>query len=185
MNKIPVINQIIKDKRKSKKINQSDFAKLINKSKVTVARYDTGDLIPENTLILICDKLNIDILNLLNSQYIENQKNKENHYQKLLEKKNIEKNFNEARNLLSSILKDSGFEWKIKQLEMLFNSALLYNENFSFRCEYQENKFYIKDEKTKEIIITLTTSQAEKLIKDTKDFFKYLLYQIEKENLSK
>ena len=52
MNKIPIINQYIKDKRKSLKLNQSDFANLINKSKLTVARYDIGDIIPQNTLLL-------------------------------------------------------------------------------------------------------------------------------------
>ena len=50
MNKIPIINQIIKDKRKEKKITQSEFSKIINKSLATVKRYDTGDIIPENTL---------------------------------------------------------------------------------------------------------------------------------------
>lgn len=56
---IPLINQIIKDKRKELRLTQSDFAKLINKSKVTVARYDTGDIIPENTLIICCEVLGI------------------------------------------------------------------------------------------------------------------------------
>ena len=46
MNKIPIINQIIKDKRKKLKLNQSDFSNLINKSLGTVKRYDTGGYYP-------------------------------------------------------------------------------------------------------------------------------------------
>ena len=74
MKKIPVINQIIKDKRKEMKITQQDFTKLINKAISTIRRYDTGDIIPENTLILICDKLGLYIQDLLQEQKRENIK---------------------------------------------------------------------------------------------------------------
>jgi transcriptional regulator with XRE-family HTH domain len=80
MKKIPIINQIIKDKRKELKITQQDFTKIINKAISTVRRYDTGDIIPENTLILICDKLNLSIHDLANKQNEENKSSNLNYY---------------------------------------------------------------------------------------------------------
>lgn len=73
MNIMPVINQIIKDKRKEKKITQLEFSKLINKSLGTVKRYDTGDLIPENTLILICNKFGLNLYELIQAQILQNE----------------------------------------------------------------------------------------------------------------
>lgn len=86
MKKIPIINQAIKDRRKELKITQEDFTKIINKSIATVRRYDTGDIIPENTLILICDKLGIYFYDLLIIQKTSNEKDNYTYYSDIIEK---------------------------------------------------------------------------------------------------
>lgn len=94
MKKIPIINQAIKDRRKELKITQEDFTKIINKSIATVRRYDTGDIIPENTLILICDKLGIYFYDLLIIQKTSNEKDNYTYYSDIIEKaekKNLKK----------------------------------------------------------------------------------------------
>lgn len=86
MKKIPIINQIIKDKRKELKITQEEFKNIINKGIATIKRYDTGDIIPENTLILICDKLTLSLPNLCLKQQEENKKDNTNFYSELIKK---------------------------------------------------------------------------------------------------
>lgn len=86
MKKIPIINQIIKNKRKELKITQEDFTKIINKAISTVRRYDTGDIISENTLILICSALDLSIIDLVSAQEEENKHDNTNYYGELIEK---------------------------------------------------------------------------------------------------
>lgn len=86
MKKIPIINQIIKNKRKELKITQEDFTKIINKAISTVRRYDTGDIISENTLILICSALDLNIIDLVSAQEEENKHDNTNYYGELIEK---------------------------------------------------------------------------------------------------
>ena len=86
MKRIPIINQIIKDKRKELKITQEEFKNIINKGIATIKRYDTGDIIPENTLILICDKLTLSIAKLCLMQDEENKRDNTSFYQNIINK---------------------------------------------------------------------------------------------------
>lgn len=83
---IPIINLLVKEKRKKLKITQETFTKIINKSIATVRRYDTGDIIPENTLILICDKLNLSIYELAIEQKKENLEKGTDNYDEFVKK---------------------------------------------------------------------------------------------------
>lgn len=86
MKKIPIINQTIKNRRKELKITQEEFKNIINKGIATIKRYDTGDIIPENTLILICDKLSLSITDLCLKQKKENESENTNFYQEIIKK---------------------------------------------------------------------------------------------------
>lgn len=57
--------------RKSKKLSQKDFGKLIDKTLLTVSRYENGQLFPKhNTLLKICEVLNVTSSQiLLNIEY--------------------------------------------------------------------------------------------------------------------
>lgn len=144
MKKIPIINQIIKDKRKEMKITQQEFTNLINKAISTVRRYDTGDIIPENTLILICDILNLSISQLAIKQAEENDIVKTNYYQELINKyviaettefldstKLIEKKVYKEKNFSSKNEKIESIDLKYygDQLEKLY--SILYNDMYT------------------------------------------------------
>ena len=196
MNKIPIINQIIKDKRKSKKINQSDFAKLINKSTGTVKRYDTGDLIPENTLILICDKLGLHLPTLIIKQIEENENTdfdgtpfEENGFYYELIKKYEHSSFfydNEFKELSE----------KIKKLYSLLYDTFYHdddmnfiNDNFIVKCDdYEtiiENQIQ-NGEKIKNVIVdTLDDDELTSLFTDIKEFFNLKLIALRKYKLYK
>lgn len=196
MNKIPVINQIIKDKRKSKKINQSDFAKLINKSTGTVKRYDTGDLIPENTLILICDKLGLHLPTLIIKQIEENENTdfdgtpfEENGFYYELIKK-YERSY---------LLYDNEFDElpeKIKKLYSLLYDTFYHdddmnfiNNDFTVKCDaYEaiiENEIQDGEEIKKVIVDTLDNEEIETLYGDIKEFFNLKLISLRKYKLYK
>lgn len=181
MNKIPIINQIIKDKRKEIKLNQSDFAKLINKSKVTVARYDTGDIIPENTLILICDKLNLDMDTLLNMQGHQNEINDTEYYKILLEKKR--EDF--LKNIISNGIPLLEGETLIAdRIEELFRFFISPNTRKEYTCEYKNEKFYIKTPDCYDAFMILNSTQAHNLLNDLGKYFEFLLYNINQEKLN-
>lgn len=120
MNKIPIINQIIKNKRKELGFTQLEFSKMINKSKVTVARYDTGDSISENTLYLICSVLGLNFYDLIIMQDLENNTEKSIFYDEL-----IKKHFKDEKNV------NGYYEEKCKLLEKLFNAFydIFYHDN--------------------------------------------------------
>lgn len=176
MDKIPVINQIIKDKRKELKITQEDFTKIINKGISTVRRYDTGDIIPENTLILICDKLNLNFYDLLKKQIEENRKFKIKNYDKLILKyqhdllffglKEIsarmteteEERKNNARisvlndictklNNLYSILYDE-FYYNLDRIEQNEENRTIKNKKYIAEMNLKKDKILIKEIKT-------------------------------------
>lgn len=65
---IPFINDYFKRKRKEKGITQDKFADMIFKSKPTIARYDTGDEIPESVIRRSCDVLGINFFTILKGQ---------------------------------------------------------------------------------------------------------------------
>lgn len=198
MKKIPIINQIIKDKRKELKITQEDFTKIINKGIATVRRYDTGYIITENTLILISDKLNLDIFDLLEQQKKENQKNNTDFYSELIEKyfyKNIENIDNSLKNKKIEDLKYYG-----DKLGTLY--SILYNdffittdtekttinlymtdenvESFDYICVQDFNterniikeRIFFKDNSVKEKVIdSFTLAESFVLLQDLEQFF--------------
>ncbi len=176
MNKIPIINQIIKDTRKELKLNQSDFAKLINKSLPTIKKYDTGGIIPQNTLILICDILNLDYNDLILQQFEENKRKGSEFYEHLI---------NEPIRLH----KDS--EWleseQTKKIELLKKKLnLLYNfsecelEGLPFYSEYKNKRFYIKSFSDNEVIQILNINEVHNLIDEMSDFLEYRKYKLNK-----
>lgn len=177
MNKIPVINQIIKDKRKKLKLTQNDFAEIINKSIGTVKRYDTGDIIPQNTLLLICDKLGLDLVDLFIDQQIQNQADNSSFYSDLILK------YIQAKQIYQELNKNELLRgW-------LFDILLPYytrqeKELKDFRVEYFDNKYYIKgsDNKTLDIF---SESQATELVNNFKSYIDYFIFKCQKENLNK
>lgn len=207
MEKIPVINQVIKDKRKELKITQEDFTKIINKGISTVRRYDTGDIIPENTLILICDKLNLNFYDLLKKQELENKRLQLKNYEKLInknegkllfyglkemidEKKEKEEekrnNLTYSFNQLYSILYDE-FYWnlgKINKKESLKNKK--YFTEIDLKEEkilVKEIKTFINDEKEEKYIDIFSIDNYESFLKELKDYFNVKLAIMRKEKL--
>lgn len=207
MEKIPVINQVIKDKRKELKITQEDFTKIINKGISTVRRYDTGDIIPENTLILICDKLNLNFYDLLKKQELENKRLQLKNYEKLInknegnllfyglkemidEKKEKEEekrnNLTYSFNQLYSILYDE-FYWnlgKINKKESLKNKK--YFTEIDLKEEkilVKEIKTFINDEKEEKYIDIFSIDNYENFLKELKDYFNVKLAIMRKEKL--
>lgn len=198
---IPVINQIIKDKRKEKKITQEEFTKIINKSIATVRRYDTGDLISENTLILICNKLNLDLELLLEMQDKENEISGDKFYIDLINKSKTKA---DRENKIS--LNDLKINTIISHLKPIY--TLLSNPDGIIEVTFKNNKYYITEfpyeeerrkllndvihnqhfkklinrEKTLDI---LTQEQAKNLIKDLQEYFEFKIEKIRKEKLNK
>lgn len=198
---IPVINQIIKDKRKEKKITQEEFTKIINKSIATVRRYDTGDLISENTLILICNKLNLDLELLLEMQDKENEISGDKFYIDLINKSKTKA---DRENKIS--LNDLKINTIISHLKPIY--TLLSNPDGIIEVTFKNNKYYITEfpyeeerrkllnevihnqhfkklinrEKTLDI---LTQEQAKNLIKDLQEYFEFKIEKIRKEKLKK
>lgn len=170
---IPVINQKIKEKRKELKIIQEDFTKMINKSIATVKRYDTGDIIPENTLILICDKLNLDIDILIKEQEKQNELSGKKFYDDLIKKNHKKIIFNE----LDEIRK--------KQLLLIYR-AFNISINDYIDIETKNNKYYIFDilNKTTPLDI-LTQEQARDFINDMQEYFEFKTERLRKEKLNK
>ena len=141
-------------------------------------RYDTGDIIPQNTLLLICEKLNLSYFQLLDQQSEENKKDNTEYYKTYM------------KNLAKTFSNDSLYEFKemSKRLELLYNfydDFLLDKNNHFYSCRYKDDKFYIKDNIEKNIVLVLTPSQAEKIIKNAKNYIKFLLFEVLEEKLNK
>ena len=177
MNKIPIINQIIKDKRKKLKLTQNNFAEIINKSPTTVKRYDTGDIIPQNTLLLICDKLGLDLIDLFIEQQTENQTTNSSFYSDLILK------YIQAKQIYQELNKNELLRgW-------LFDILLPYytrqeKELKDFRVEYFDNRYYIKGSNDETLDI-FSESQATELVNHFKDYIDYFIFKCQKENLNK
>lgn len=198
MKKIPIINQIIKDKRKEKKITQEEFTKIINKSIATVKRYDTGDIIPENTLILICKKLGLNLYELLKAQIYQN----ENEYDTFVDTpfeeggfyyeliKKIEygesyENINEESKkieLLYSILYDSFYH----DTDKLFIEKEFKTFIDSFQEITVKNKYLTEKNIKKDVIVDiLDVEEWNELLDEIKRYFNLLLIDIRKKKLYK
>ena len=174
MNKIPIINQIIKDTRKEKKLNQSDFAKLINKSLPTVKKYDTGGIIPQNTLILICDILNLDYNDLIFRQFEENKRHGFDYYDNLISDPiQVSGNFVRTQS-------ENEVELLKKKLNLLYNFSECELEGLPFYSEYKNKRFYIKSFSDNEVIQILNINEVHNLIDEMSDFLEYRKYKLNK-----
>lgn len=186
MKKIPVINQIIKDKRKEMKITQQDFTKLINKAISTIRRYDTGDIIPENTLILICDKLGLYIQDLLQEQKRENIKYNQDFYSDIIDKKLGKEQLNSTNEISENMV-----VYIQTYLKKIY--SILYDDFYfedlpkakDFKILFWDNKIIVKkiymgdDNREKEKLIDiLKINEAENLITDTIENFNNNLFLI-------
>ncbi len=178
MNKIPIINQIIKDKRKEKKITQAEFSKIINKSLGTVKRYDTGDLIPENTLILICDKLNIDLNKLAQEQIKENDLLNTNYYDDFIKK--LIKAYETALDLKAISNKINE-----KKLENIYSSLISNSDIYPILVKYRDNKYYVTNTKNDDTIDILTSQETSELLKELQEYFEFKIEKRRKEKLNR
>lgn len=66
--KVPYINDFLKSIRKKNGITQEKFATMIFKSLPTIKRYDTGSIIPEETLRRSCEVLGLNFFEVLKLQ---------------------------------------------------------------------------------------------------------------------
>ena len=178
MNKIPIINQIIKDKRKEKKITQAEFSKIINKSLGTVKRYDTGDIIPENTLILICDKLNIDLNKLAQEQIKENDLLNTNYYDDFIKK--LIKAYETALDLKAISNKINE-----KKLENIYSSLISNSDIYPILVKYRDNKYYVTNTKNDDTIDILTSQETSELLKELQEYFEFKIEKRRKEKLNR
>lgn len=196
MKEIPTINQIIKDKRKEKKITQSTFSEFLNKSTGTIKRYDTGDIIPENVLIKCCEFLELNLFFLLEMQIKQNEEimkmdnTKKGFYSDLIEKYN--KELKEYQNVVYKT--DEQLKYYGNQLLKLYE--LFYNEYYNHKgtihltgekkvlkykivnktiiiiCEI--SKAFFKDANIKvEEINSFSLYEAKEFIKEIENYFNF------------
>lgn len=192
--KLPVINEVFKEKRKNKGITQEKLASLIFKSLGTVKRYDTGDTIPEGVIIKLCEILNMDFISLLVLQETKNKLNQENFYENLIVKysKEIE-NFNFEYYNLSSDL-----EFLAKNIlelyKNLYDTSLLEKNkikiikypSYKYSYEIVEKKIIISrsginligENKEKEILAIFNYESGKKFLEDIKLFFNFQHFKI-------
>lgn len=202
MNKIPIINQIIKAKRKEKKITQLDFSKMINKSLGTVKRYDTGDLIPENTLILICNKFGLNLYELIEAQIIENDSDidltgtpfeETGFYYDLIKK--YELGIYELKE------NNEDFKEDVKKIELLY--SLFYNsfyhdtDKIFTEKEFKgfvdscgtiaiKNKTLVENDIKKDVVVdNLDIEEWNFLFNDMERYFNLILFELRKKKLYK
>ncbi len=210
MSKImPAINDIIKNKRKQLKITQEEFTKIINKSIATVRRYDTGDFIPDNTIILICDKLNIDIDFLIKEQNKQNELLKSFFYDDLINK--FRNNKLEKKTTLSKQIKITSTTLGLNIIYTAFNQLLdVLDVPTVIEVIFKNDRYYIietliKKEDVKafkelkninkqniekvlnheKVLDILTQEQADKLINDMQEYFEFKTERLRKEKLNK
>ena len=192
--KLPVINEVFKEKRKNKGITQEKLASLIFKSLGTVKRYDTGDTIPEGVIIKLCEILNMDFISLLVLQDTKNKLSQENFYENLITKysKEIE-NFNFEYYNLSSDL-----EFLAKNIlelyKNLYDTSLLEKNkikiikypSYKYSYEIVEKKIIISrsginligENKEKEVLATFNYESGKEFIEDIKLFFNFQHFKI-------
>lgn len=192
--KLPVINEVFKEKRKNKGITQEKLASLIFKSLGTVKRYDTGDTIPEGVIIKLCEILNMDFISLLVLQETKNKLNQENFYENLITKysKEVEKFNSEYYNFsvnLELLAKD------ILELYKNFYDTSLLEKNktkiikypsYKYSYEIVENKIIISrsglnligENKEKEVLATFNYESGKEFIEDIKLFFNFQHFKI-------
>ena len=182
MNKIPIINQIIKDKRKKLKLTQNNFAEIINKSPTTVKRYDTGDIIPLNTLIIISNKLGLDLVELVSKQLQENTVDGTDYYTEII-KKDL---YNKKDGLIGQQLQTEALTIR---LQSLFEFYILTKDKLPIfdikdHINFSDGNFFIKNN-NKDTLFVFTEKQATELTEHIKDYIDYFIFKCQKENLNK
>jgi transcriptional regulator with XRE-family HTH domain len=182
MKKIPIINQIIKDKKKELKINQVEFAELLQKSLSTIKKYDSGFPIPLDTLIIISNKLGLDLVELVSSQLQENTINGTDYYTEII-KKDLH---NKKDSLIGQQLQSEALEIR---LQSLFEFYILTKEkppifDIKGHINFSDGKFFIKDD-NKQTVFMFTEKQVTELTEHIKDYIDYFIFKCQKENLNK
>lgn len=177
MKKIPIINQIIKDKKKELKINQVEFAEILQKSLSTIKKYDSGFPIPLDTLKIICDKLGLDLIDLFIEQQIENELSNTNFYSDLILK------YIQAKQIYQELNKNELLRGWLSDIFWAYYTRT--NKDLKFiKVEYFNNKYYVKDSNDKTLDI-FSESQATELVNHFKDYIDYFIFKCQKENLNK
>lgn len=129
--------------RKSKGMTQEEFGKLINKTLLTVSRYENGTIFPtQNTLKEIAEKLEVPIHQLLSSQEIDDIEKKKKIFEEWDKKLSINLMFLEY---LEKYLEENGYNVKNSNTEMILKKDDCYieisHEDFSKICEELNNYF--------------------------------------------
>lgn len=185
MNKIPIINQIIKDKKKELKINQVEFSEILQKSLSTIKRYDSGFPIPLDTLKIICDKLGLNLRDLFIQQVEENKKDNTAYYSDLINKeKKLELKISlTAENIYKIVATE-------KKLSYLFSAYHLKENDLDNEIKLNighfanGDKYHIKNDK-EETLYIFTDEQASELIEHIEGYIDYFIFKCQKENLKK
>ena len=192
--KLPVINEVFKEKRKNKGITQEKLASLIFKSLGTVKRYDTGDTIPEGVIIKLCEILNMDFISLLVLQETKNKLNQENFYENLITKysKEIEKfnseyyNFSANLELLAKDILELYKNFYDTSLLEKNKTKIIKYPSYKYSYEIVENKIIISrsglnligENKEKEVLATFNYESGKEFIEDIKLFFNFQHFKI-------
>ena len=192
--KLPVINEVFKEKRKNKGITQEKLASLIFKSLGTVKRYDTGDTIPEGVIIKLCEILNMDFISLLVLQETKNKLNQENFYENLITKysKEVEKfnseyyNFSANLELLAKDILELYKNFYDSSLLEKNKTKIIKYPSYKYSYEIVENKIIISrsglnligENKEKEVLATFNYESGKEFIEDIKLFFNFQHFKI-------
>lgn len=192
--KLPVINEVFKEKRKNKGITQEKLASLIFKSLGTVKRYDTGDTIPEGVIIKLCEILNMDFISLLVLQETKNKLNQENFYENLITKysKEVEKfnseyyNFSANLELLAKDILELYKNFYDTSLLEKNKTKIIKYPSYKYSYEIVENKIIISrsglnligENKEKEVLATFNYESGKEFIEDIKLFFNFQHFKI-------
>jgi transcriptional regulator with XRE-family HTH domain len=192
--KLPVINEVFKEKRKNKGITQEKLASLIFKSLGTVKRYDTGDTIPEGVIIKLCEILNMDFISLLVLQETKNKLNQENFYENLITKysKEVEKfnseyyNFSANLELLAKDILELYKNFYDTSLLEKNKTKIIKYPSYKYSYEIVENKIIISrsglnligENKEKEVLAAFNYESGKEFIEDIKLFFNFQHFKI-------
>lgn len=192
--KLPVINEVFKEKRKNKGITQEKLASLIFKSLGTVKRYDTGDTIPEGVIIKLCEILNMDFISLLVLQETKNKLNQENFYENLITKysEEVEKfnseyyNFSANLELLAKDILELYKNFYDTSLLEKNKTKIIKYPSYKYSYEIVENKIIISrsglnligENKEKEVLATFNYESGKEFIEDIKLFFNFQHFKI-------
>lgn len=135
--------------RKSKGMTQEEFGKLINKTLLTISRYEKGIIFPTNkTLKEICKAFNIELVEILMNIEYENKKYSFEEIKKMLKNKKIEvsrKNSSEIENqdIIKNANENNGFHITISS-KKIYDEINKQVEKYDFSKLF-ENKTDIKN----------------------------------------